>query len=66
VKVFVLYSDFGEHEGCSAPEAVVLSEQEAMDWVKAEPEFRGYSEFDPKPLHCGMPSCRVCSAQFIA
>ena len=46
VTIYVLYSDFGNYEGCSSPEDVVLSETEAQKWVEKDPYSNTYSEFE--------------------
>jgi hypothetical protein len=44
--VYVLYADFGQFEGCSAPAGAVLTAAEAAAWVAKEPEFNCYAEFE--------------------
>lgn len=44
--IFVLYREYGADEGCDAPEGVVLTEREALEWMAKEPETNAYSEFE--------------------
>jgi hypothetical protein len=45
VTVFVLFAEYGADENCGPPEAVVLTEKEALDWIAKNPECNTYSEF---------------------
>ncbi len=46
MKVYVCYWDCDSDEGCSAPEAAFLTEQEAIDWCKDDPVHYQYKDFD--------------------
>jgi len=46
LKLYVLYSDYGQYEGCSAPEDVVLIESKASEWSAKNPETNTYAEFE--------------------
>jgi hypothetical protein len=46
MKVFVCYWDYDSDEGCSSPEAVFLTEAEAVEYCKDDPAHHAYSEFE--------------------
>lgn len=44
MKVYVCYFNYGSYEGCSTPQAVFLTEQEAHDWCKNDQVCSDYKE----------------------
>jgi len=54
LKIYVLYFDLGQQEGCNPPEKITLDEHEALLWANEHAE-QCYREFEIElPLTSGL------------